>query len=265
MNLTDVNITDTWDANLAFGGASPWNDSGNPHSWTIPWLNLTGYDNHTWNITLYLNLSGAVANGTTFTNSVTATANYTVNASSPTALTMCYYVYKESYTEILDWNSTNINWSINVTNCGDFYLDWIQINETYSPNLTYLNSNITPGYNGTLQNITFNITQLAPGSSFHLWILMNTSYITGAQLVNGSKIWNNITANCNQTTVDLTEDVFVYAGAVTTHVRIHYRTQFTDVVSITNSVFLIIGAVLIIALIMGVMYIFYRSRQGGYE
>ena len=94
---------------------------------------------------------------------------------------------------------------------------------------------------------------------------MNTSYITGDQLVNGSKIWNNITANCNQTTADLSENVYVYAGAVTTHVRIHYRTQFTDVVSITNSVFLIIGALLIIALLLGAIYIFYRARGGSYE
>jgi len=265
VNLTNVNVTDTWDANLVYGGADPINDSGVSNSWTIPWLNLSGYENHWYNITLYLNLSGPVANGTTFSDTVTATANYTVNASSPTVLTMCYYAYKEPMADTIDWNTTSLNWSINITNCGDFYLHWIQVNETYSPNLTYHSSNITPGYNGTLHNTTFNITQIVPGSSFHLWILMNTSVIAGKNLINGSKIWNNITIDTNQTTPALTSSPYIYSGATTTHVRITYHTQFTDIISITNSVFIIIGVVLMIALLLGAVFLFYRFKGGSYE
>jgi chloramphenicol O-acetyltransferase len=258
VNLTNVNITDTWSSNLVYGGANPINNSGVKNSWTIRWLNLSGYGNHWYNITLYLNLSGQVANGTSFTNSVTATVNNTVNRSTPSPLRMRFYTIKKSYTELLNWNSTSINWSINVTNSGNFYLHWVQVNETYSPNLTYYSSKVTPAY----ANTTFNITQIAPGQTYHMWILMNTSYIAGKPLVNGTRIWNNVTTDTNQTTPALSTNTYVYAGALTTQVRIHYHTQFTDVVSITNSVLTIIGMVIIIALLLGAVYIFYAGRGG---
>jgi len=141
MNLTNVFIEDTWSANLAYISATPAPDGITENEWTIPYLNTTGFPDDTFEIVLYLEPTGPVANGATFTNSVTATANSTIRTATATPLTMSFESIKYSTPTILEWNSTYANWTINVTNTGDFYLDWVQITETFKQHSSRCNRN----------------------------------------------------------------------------------------------------------------------------
>jgi len=263
-NLTNVVINETYDTNVIKVGSNLTNDSGDLGSWTIPFLNMSGYaDDNAW-LVIFMNLSGRVANGTSISNTAKVTSHGEVNSSSPTALTMCFFGTKEANESVLEWNSTWTNYTINVTNCGDFYLNWVQVNETYDANTTYNASSITP--DGT--NTVFTISQIAPGATSTFYISLNTSYNAGLgdPLVNATRVWNNITIDSNETAPALTAAKDLFVGARTTMVRVSYNTQFTDIISITNTIFTIIGVVLMVALILGVTYVFYiRKTGGGYE
>ena len=152
-----------------------------------------------------------------------------------------------------------MNYTINITNCGDFYLNWVQVNETYPANLTYNDSSITG--NGT--NETFNITQIAPGAVGSMWIVMNTTYGDGGGiLANGSVVWNNITVDSNETLTAYTRNTRLYVGARTTMIRVEYATIYYDMISLSNSLFSILGILLIIATIMIIVGLVYYNKGG---
>ena len=135
-------------------------------------------------------------------------------------------------------------------------MNWTQVNESYSPNLSYWDSSITP--NAT--NETFNITQIAPGTTSSLWIRMN---ITGGDVINGSTIYNNITIHCNETSSEVTAQDSFPVGAVTTMIRITYNSQLTEVTGIGNSVLVILGVLLIISAVMLIVLLVTRGGLFG--
>jgi len=262
-NVQNLVVNDTYDSDITYVGSSPANDSGDIGEWTVPWINITGATKW-YNITIWVNLSGPLANGSTVTNSgtLTGTGGYS-NTFTATPLTMCYWATKEANMTSLHANTTQVNFTINITNCGDFYLNWVQVNETYPANYTYNNSNVTG--NGTSE--TFNITQIAPGATASMWIVLNTTYGDGGGiLVNGSRIWNNITIDSNETLYPYYRNTSLYVGARTTMLRITYTTIYYDMVGLTNTVFGIVGIILIIStilLIVGMMYVYRGGGFGG--
>jgi len=257
-NVQNAYINDTYDSNIDFVGSSPANDAGDTGEWTIPWLNTTG-STQWYNVTMWLNLSGPIANGTTISNNGTIVAG-SATAFSATDLTMCFWATKEANMSSADWNTSQINFTINITNCGDFYLNWVQVNETYPANLTYNNSDIS-GYSG--YNATFNITQIAPGTVTSMWVIMNTTYGNGAGILeNGTVIWNNITVDSNETASPYERNCRVFVGARTTLLKVTYTTIYYDMVGLTNSIFSIVGVILIISTIMVIIGLIYYSKGG---
>jgi len=256
-NLTNVIVNDSYDTNTAFAYSVPANDSGDIGSWTIPFLNMTGYANDSFYISVYLTLANQIANGTSIQNTVNATFNgieyNETNFANPP--TMCLYATKEGNETSLKYNMTKFNFTINITNCGDFYLNWVQVNETYDTNFTYNSSNITPDTG----NLTFNITQIAPGSTAQLWILVD---INGT-LENQTYHYNNITIDSNETSPVIFKNVSWITGARTEAVRIHYVAALTNVGTIGDNVIAILGILLIIGAIMLIVYVVRKSYGGG--
>jgi len=257
VNLTSVYFNETYDSDVYYVGSTP-HVAGDNTSWKIPFLNRTGYENCTHNITIWLNVSWPVANGTTITNTITAeSAEGATGSSTITPLVVGYTITKEANVTYLEWNTTSVNFTINVTNTGDFYLNWLQINETYDGNYTYVWSNVTPSNS----NQTFNITTLNPSEAFSLLIEVNTSYAGGTPLINSSYHWNNVTSRTNETFPYNNETSYLIVGARTTQIRIIYDTFLTEVGDIGDSVFNILAAVLVIGAILLIIYVV-RIQQG---
>jgi len=256
-NLTNVVINDTYNTNTVFVYSTPANDSGNAGNWTIPFLNITGYAGHWYNITLFLTLAGQLANGTSIQNTVIGRFNGTTydtsNFDNPP--TLCMYATKEGNETALKYNMTQFNFTINITNCGDFYLNWVQINETYDANFTYNSASITP--NET--NQTFNISQIAPGATSSLWILVDVS----GPLENQSYHYNNITIDSNETDPVIFQNKSWITGVRTEAVRVHYSAALTNVGTIGDRVIAILGILLIIGAILLIVYVVRRSYGGG--
>jgi len=259
-NLTNVIINDTYDTNTAFAYSVPANDSGDTGQWTIPFLNITEYAGHWYNISVYLTLASQLANGTSIQNTVNATFNGTeynsTNFADPP--TLCMYVSKVGNETALTYNMTQFNFTINITNCGDFYLNWVQVNETYDTNFTYESSNITPATGNT----TFNITQIAPGAVAQLWINVDINATLG-YLENQSYHYNNITVDSNETDPVVFKNVSWITGVRTEAVRIHYVAALTNVGTIGDRVIAILGVLLIIGAIMLIVFVVRRSYSGG--
>ena len=152
---------------------------------------------------------------------------------------------------MFDWNSTSFNFTINVTNCGDFWLNLVQVNETYHANLSYSSSNITPSN----LNQTFNITQIAPGITTSFYIIMNVS----GPLDNSTRIWNNITIDSNETDPLVFENTSWMVGVQTEAVRIRYTAELTNMATIGDRVLGILGVLLIIGSIFLIVLIVRRS------
>lgn len=260
-NLTNVFLNETYDANVVFLGANPTNDSGDDNTWTIPFLNMTGngYDSDWYNVSIWLNVSWPLANDTSITNTVTVENETYSNSKSATPLDFCFYTTKEATLTYLMWNTSAVNFSINITNCGDFYLNSVIINETYDANYTYASSSVTP--NGT--NERFNITSVNPGATFTLLLNVTTTYPapTNAPLVNSTYHWNNITTISNESSPELATNTYLIVGAQTERIRITYRSQLTSVSGIADSVIAILGILLIIGAILTIIVV---VRKGGF-
>jgi len=256
-NIQNAYINDTYDSDTTFVGSSPANDAGDTGEWTIPWINTTGA-NQWYNVTVWLALAGPLANGTTITNN--GTINHAVtNTFSASTLTMCFWATKEANMTSLDSNTSSVNYTINITNCGDFYLNWVQVNETYSANLSYSSS--SPAGFGA--HTTFNITQVAPGTVGSMWIIMDTTFGAGGGILdNGTIVWNNITVDSNETSVAYARTSRLYVGARTSLLRVIYTTIYYDMISLSNSLFGILGILLIISTIMVIVGLVYYNKGG---
>ena len=250
-NLSGINITDTIHANLTQVGANVTPTYGD-NIWIIDSLNVSEY----WRLKLWFNLSGRVANGTSITNTVTAVnATYGISESaSPSALTMCCYANKEANITVLDWNTTHVQYYINVTNCGDFYLNNVTVNETYDANMTFVSANY-----GT--NPSFDIGTVNPGATGNLIVNCTTSYEADPAdlLINATRHYNNVTYVANEVT-EQTESSYLFVGAQTETLRVTYIAELTEVSDIGNSVLNILGILLIIGAIFLIVGMFYKQQ-----
>jgi len=256
INMTNVWLNETYDSDVIFLGANPVNESGDNTTWIIPYLNMTGCENHWYNITIWLNVSWPLANGSTITNTAEVQSGPYTNSVTATPLTHCLYASKEANMTFLEWNTDAVTFFINITNCGDFYLNSVIINDTYDANYTYASSNIAP--NET--NERFNITSINPGATFTLFVNVTTSVGGGNPLVNASYHYNNITLTSNETDPEITKNTYLIVGARTESIRIIYISQLTSVSQIADSVVAILGILMVIGAILLIILV---VRKGG--
>ncbi len=248
-NITDVLVTEDYPSYLDFNGSVPTADDVNNNTWTIPFLNMTGYANNTFNISIWLllNITEDIANGTYFVNNVTAntTTYITWEESSNLTLGMCFT--KESNLSYINDSISNISFWINVTNCGDFNLSGINISDTYWTNLTFVSSWPSPD---DANNNTWNISFLGPAETQSIRINLSVG-----NFENGTMVYNNATWVTDQGTNGSVNMTYLQYGAVTEQLRINYNTGYFDTAGIGDRVISILGIVLILGAIFLVLVI----------
>jgi len=260
VNLTNGYINDTYEYDKVTPVYTNQTVSGiDAGRYNISYLNMSGYEDNTYYMVTYYNLTGPLANGTTIDNTVSAIFNgSTINtATFNDTPTLCYYATKEANMSTTQWNTTSVTFWINITNCGDFYLNWVRLNESYFENLSYFSSNYAPNQT----NETFNITQIAPGDTNYTWIIMNTSYAFGIDIENGTKMYNNISIHANETIGETNFTMYIYSGAMTEMIKVVYTTTYYDVIGTSDQVFTILGVALMIFAIMTVVWAMYSYRR----
>lgn len=258
-NMTNLVVLDTYDSNLNFISSNPPPDVGGD-TWYIPYLNMSGFPDDSFEIILWMELDGQLVNGTLIGNLVSV-SNVTIGFSNVTlvsTLEVGLIVEKTTNLTALEWNSTRVNYTISVTNTGDFPLHNVTVNETYDANMTFESSNYGV-------NPNFNLGTLTPGQTKNLWIICTTSYLdTGDILINATRHYNNVTAASNETT-EVAEVTYLFVGAQTESVRVIYDTSLTDVADIGNSVLNILGVLLIIAAIFLIILVVQKAGLFGGE
>jgi len=258
INLTNVLVKETYDTNTIFLGSNPTNDSGDNTSWTIPFLNISGYSGHYYNITLWLDTKEQRTNGTTVSN----TANISVLGVSNDSgfvdtLTFDIGVSKSDNVSITRWNTSFVNFSINVTNNGDFVLHNVTVNDTLGVNYTFISSNY-----GTYPTFTLGI--LNASETKQLWINVNTSYYNPSEiLMNGTSIWNNITVACDEI-VNTTASSYMFVGAQTDIILIRYLPSSTDTSDLSTTIFTILGVAVVLFTLLLIVYLYYSKQEGNY-
>lgn len=248
-NMTNVYVNETYDINLGFGMAEPAPDTGDDQ-WIIPYLNMTGYANDTWNLVIYLGLHNNTANDTMVENTVRVQSTDD-DGKAKAFQYLCIGATKQSNLSIISWNTSYVQYYINVTNCGDFPLQNILVNETWDANMTFVSANY-PNVGDTFQLGDIGLSQTK-----YLIINTTTSYLnTGEKLINGTRHYNNITAKANETSEIYTESYL--DSALTEQIGIIYVEGPVDVETIGNSVFNILGILLIISAILVMVGIVYK-------
>lgn len=244
-NLTGVVITETYDTNLDYLYSNPASDGAPNTNWTVPYLNVSGYENYWYNITLWLNLSGGT-DGTTYTNTVNIShLSFTTEETVDNDLSLDLEVTKECNRTQVNSDMLTMMWWVNVTNNGNFTLNSLILNETYDTCINYVNSSTVPI--GGTDNRDFNLSNsLAPGASVS--IVLNLS-ITGGCKDNGSKVWNNITVYNNES-ANITLYKNLSYGGFTELIRVVYIADLTDVSILADPIFVMIGVLIIIASLM---------------
>lgn len=237
------------DVNLIGSNANPvWTSVPN-YGWNITMLNITG--DTRFNLTSWYILAEGRSNGSTILSPFNTSYNNTVinwsNLTDPPIYS--FIVTKQCNLSTINWYNNETNFSINVTNTGDFYMNWTQINETNSSLLRYSRGNIT----GNMTNQQFNITQILPSATANLWIIMNMT--EGSSWTNNTWLFNNITVQTNETGPEITFSLRVPVGAYTSELRVEYSVDRPNTTTSANTVFTIIGIMMIIGAIFFIVVI----------
>ena len=251
-NMPTITINDTLDTNVEFNTSSP----VATHSGAdfVSWENASLNVSKSYSIMLWLNVTNfRLANNTAINNGANVTeGNVTFTATAPSALRYRYEVTKTANMTTLKWNTTAVNYTINVTNTGDFTLHNVTINESIPRNMTF---RACHGGTANATNESFAMGDLAPGATVTLYVEFNTSYKTASKmLVNGTQVYNNITAISNETQ-EITKSHYLFVGARTSLIRIRYDSYLTDVQDIGETVINILGVLLIIGSILLIVYV----------
>jgi len=252
-NLTNLVVNETLDTNVEFWRSVPARNGD--HWWNINYLNVS----NTTTILIWVNVT-ACANGTTISNSINVSNASGVLLDTATCgpHTIAFSISKTANSSV-NWNTTHLNYIINVTNIGDIYLENVVLNETYDNNISYYSSNYAP----CNTNTTFNLSGVAPGSAITLYIRTNTSYgLDGTFMQNESKVYNNVTVKTNQTTPEVTKNMYNTVGARTELLRIWYNRDIPDLFNISNQIFAVLGAIMILGTLLILVYIVNQSGGG---
>jgi len=251
-NLPAITINDSIDTNLQYNTSHP----VATHSGAdfVSWENASLNTSKSYNIVVWFNVTNfRLANNTAINNGANVTeGNVTYTATSPSAFRYKYRIDKSANLTTLKWNTTCVNYTINVTNNGDFTLHNVTVNDSAPNNMTY---RLHSGGVANSTNESFMIGDIAPGATATLYIEYNTSYKTaGKMLINSTRIYNNVTAITNETS-EISKNTYLHVGAITTMIRIRYDSHLTNVEDTGETVLNILGILLIIGSILLIIYI----------
>jgi len=245
-NLTNVDIWDRPSDYLLLDSYNHGADfSANGHyEWTIPYLNHTG-ENTYYNITMWFSLDSLPTNNQCFYNLVNVSHLSQTDSVNLTGLCYSYTANKSSNITYTNETITEVGWTIEIENTGDFTLNNVYVNETYDDCVNYSSSTIVSENPGT--DTVFLIPSIAPSATSEL--VINTS-ITPECPENGTLLYNNATVNTSETASSITLSEYTPYGGYTTQVKIRYSLHMSDVQTYGDSVLSVLGVLLIIGAIL---------------
>lgn len=264
-NFTNVDI---WDLESSGLYLMTYNHSGDFHgnghwTWTIPYLNASGYENHWYNITMLHRLETIPAympeNGDIFSNRANVSHLGLTDSATVSGYEISFIASKDANRTMMNDTYLDVTWWVNISNTGDFNLTNVTVNETYFPYTNYSSSNLAPE-DGT-DNETFIIPYIKPGEDYSLIINITT---TPYSITNGTQVFNNITIRSDQILEEEVSEYLSYGG-YTTQIRVIYDTSLTDVSVTGDMVFNIISVILVISavlLIVGLLFKFGYLGKG---
>jgi len=260
-NFTNVDIWDIEHSDLNLISYNHSGDfSGNGHwTWTIPYLNISGYDNHWYNITMLHGIYDDLVNNTEFWNKANLSHLGLTDSENVSDYNISISFTKQSNLSMMNDTELDVTWWINITNSGDFNLTNVTVNETYDSFINYTSSNVDPEDEG---NDSFVIPYIKPSETFSLMVNISA---TADSITNGSRVYNNATIRSDQLEEQTLSEYLVYGGQ-TESLRITYDTTFTDVSSYGDTLVIIIGVLLTISallLIIGLLHKFGYFGRGG--
>jgi len=254
-NLTGVNIWDrechglnlvSYNNSVDFSGNGHWN-------WEAAYLNISGYDNHTYKITMlheYYTLV-PLANGSEVWNYANVSHLGQTSGQNVSGYFVGFTATKEANVSKMNSTILDVTWWINITNSGDFNLTNVTVNETYDDFINYTSSNVDPFDES---NVTFVIPFIKPSETFSLMVNISA---TPNSITNGSTVYNNITIRSDQLEEQTFSESLSYGGRTET-LRITYDTTLTDVSVYGDSLVIIIGVLLTISALLIVVGLLYK-------
>ena len=259
-NFTNVIVWDRECAGLNLVSYNHTGDfAGNGHwQWTIPFLNISGYENHWYNITMLHEYYTTVpsTNGSEVWNYANVSHLGLTSSQNVSGYTVGFVVTKEANISLMNNSMLDVTWWINITNSGDFNLTNVTVNETYYGCINYTSSNIDPSDES---NATFVIDYIKPGETFSLMVNVSA---TPDCISNGTRVFNNATVRCNELEEQTLSEYLNYGG-ITSHIRVTYDTAFTDVSVYGDTLVTIISVVLVLSailLIVGLLKLGYFNK-----
>jgi len=255
-NFTNVNVWDIEQSDLHIVSYNHSDDfSGNGHwNWEIPFLNITGYENNWYNITMLHELytDPAPDNGTEFWNRANISHLGLTAEENVSGYSIGFTATKEANISAMNSTALKTTWWINITNSGDFNLTNVTVNETYFSCINYTSSNLEP--EDESDNETFIIPYIKPSESFSLIINVTA---TADCIENGTRIYNNVTIRSDQLDEQTFSEYLTYGG-MTERLRITYETTLTNVADYGDNVFAILSILLVIGSILVIVGLLYK-------
>jgi hypothetical protein len=260
-NLTNVDI---WDRPSTYLSLDSYNHAGDysangHHQWTIPYLNYTG-ENTYYNITMWFSFDDRVSwnNNQCFHNLVNVSHLGQTDSVNLTGLCYSFTATKTANVTFVNETQTEVGWTIEIENTGDFTLNNVYINETYDDCVNYSSSTITPENPGT--DTIFLISSIAPSATSELTV--NISVTSGCP-ENGTRIYNNATVNTTEMTEEISLSEYVPYGGYTERIRVDYNIQINDMNQLGFTMQAILGILLIVGAILLIIGMMYRSGYLG--
>lgn len=158
-----------------------------------------------------------------------------------------------------------LNYSVYINNTGTGPLTNIYVNETWhecgcSPwnwsidSISVANSTYDDWHNDSCYWIIYNASlTLNASENWHIWYVMNITNCTDSNL--SGYLYNNITVNCTEIGTDATDSVSTVFGVQASSVRITGRIPYPDIIGTGNTVFTLIGVLLLIGSILLIVFI----------
>jgi len=154
-----------------------------------------------------------------------------------------------------------LNYSVTITNTGTGPLTDIYVNETWHEcgcsdfnwsivSTSLANSTYDTWHNDSCYWTIHNESNepLTQGNTWTFWCVMNVSMCADTNLT--GYVYNNVTVNASEVGTDQTDSVYTLFGVQASRVRITGDVPYPDILDTGNSVFSIIGIVLIIGSIL---------------
>ncbi|MGB2840905.1 MAG: hypothetical protein WBC40_00255 [Halobacteriota archaeon] len=188
-NATNVTVTELYDANVTFVNATPYPDYGN-YIWNFSTLNVS----ETKTITITVNVTSPLPNGTILVNLVNATCDEGVKdqiyqdtrVKSAPGCSLAKYDWPDPVKA-----GENLTYTIIYENTGNMNATNVTLTEVYDANVTFVNA--TPAPDPGTNNTTWRIGEVTPAVRHYI----NITVRADDTVANGTILTNYVNVTCD--------------------------------------------------------------------